>query len=223
MMRRSALVLVGCFALAGYARAQDVSVPAGALLAMRERLSLDSAQLARLRELEKAQSPALARTMAAFLRAEADVIESSRGEDLVKRRFALEARSRVAIDAEIARIKGEKESRAVLTPKQLADIPDGGTSSRRAMVWRDLVSPVSVAPPVIAVADSAEVRISVTPSYADIYLNGEKRGTGRKVLLLPIGIYELKFFAVGCTEVLQRIEIRKGPPLVLNQPLTCSK
>jgi hypothetical protein len=223
MTMRRLLPFIGIFVAASALRGQDVSVPAGALLAMRDRLSLDSSQSAKLKELERAQSEALAKTLAAFLRAEADVIDSRRGDDPARRRAALELRARIAIDAELARMKWEKDSRAVLTPRQQTDATDYLGPSRDAMVWRELVSPVSVSAPPPQVADSGEVRVSVTPNYADIYVNGEKRGTGRKVLILPVGKYEIRFFAVGCTEVVEHILVARGTPVVLHKPLTCSK
>jgi Spy/CpxP family protein refolding chaperone len=230
-VRRSALLLVTCLILASPAGAQDslaaATVPAAIALNLRQKLALTDSQVAKLREIERQQSAAFERTVAAFLRAEADVITAAQGDDPVVRRSALEKRAKVAIDADVARMKWDKDVRAVLTERQALSLSDwaGAAVARGAtpVLWQPLIAPVDLRAAVGQLVDSGEVRVSVSPNYADIYLNGDKRGTGRKVFLLPVGKYELKFHATGCTEVAQSIEIVKGPPIVISKSLTCSR
>src|SRR5690349_15162761 len=83
------------------AGAQDLSpltAPAERVLRLKSELVLDSAQVVKLRDLSRTQSASLSRATSAFLRAEADVVDASRSEDLVVRRAALERRSKAAID-----------------------------------------------------------------------------------------------------------------------------
>jgi hypothetical protein len=72
-------------------------------------------------------------------------------------------------------------------------------------------------------ADSGEVRITVQPTYADIWIDGDKRGTGRKIVMLPAGAHEVRMSAVGCTIAIDSVDVKKGPPAVLNRTLTCGK
>src|SRR5207248_3562809 len=91
-------------------------------------------------------------------------------------------------------------------------------------VWQAIVAP----PPLSRIVrqdqpDSVEVRMSVLPNYADIYLNGTKVGTGRKFLMLPVGRHELLFHAPGCTDIKVQISVEKGPPLLIPvQTLACT-
>ena len=221
------LLLIGCLIAAplGAQEATSSSTPAAILLNMREGLSLDSAQTRKLRDLEKLQSIALTATTAAFLRAEADVIEATRSDNPVARRNALEKRARVAIDAEVARMKWEKDARAILTPRQSADLPPNLWGMRHAhpTLWQALTTPLGLSAAATQQTDSGEVRISVTPNHADIYLNSEKRAAGRKFFVLPVGRYELKLHAVGCSEQVIQLEVTKGPPVIITRTLSCPK
>ena len=219
-MRRHLAYLAGCICLAAPLTAQDIArpVPAATALALTERLGLDSSQIVKLRDLEKAQSAALTKSVAALLRAEAEVVETSSGDDFVKRRSALEARSRAALDAELARLKWEKDARAVLKPRQLAELPPERPSS---MLWPAPLSAVNLGPAAPSFADSGEVRLTVTPSYADIFVNGEKRGSGRKFLPLPVGAHAVEFAAVGCEPKSVRVEVLKDKPTIVIESLTC--
>jgi hypothetical protein len=224
-MRPAAALLIGCL-LGAPLRAQEVPTsptPAAILLQMRDALGLDTAQMRRLRELERIQSVALARSTAAFLRAEADVVEMTRSDDPSARRNALERRARLAIDAEVARMKWEKDARALLTAGQNADLPANlwGLRGTPPALWQALTTPLNLSAPIALHVDSGEVRISVTPNYADIYLNGEKRATGRKFVVLPVGKYELKLHAVGCEELVVPLVVTKGPPVIITRRLTC--
>lgn len=203
-------------------------VPARSVLALREELHLSDAQVSRLKTLEALQVASLGRATAAFLRAEADLLDANRGEDIVLRRAALEKRSRIAIDGEIARLQAEKDSRAVLTADQRAKLvsvsPEPSTMSNDVAVWQSIVAP----PPLSRIvrradtADSVEVRMAVLPNYADIYLNGMKIGTGRKFVMLPVGRHELLYHAPGCTDIKLQITVEKGPPLLIPvQTLAC--
>jgi Spy/CpxP family protein refolding chaperone len=228
MPMRLPLTLLLAVTLAGGARAQEETasgpVPAGAVLALRSELGLDSAQVRKLEDLARAQRLALDKSVAAYLRSEADLLDASRSDDAAVRRIALERRSKVAIDAEVARVKAESDSRAVLTARQSASYAAlagraTGQAGTRAL-WQALVSPTALAA-IEERPDSGEVRISVTPNYVDIYLGDEKKGTGRKYLMLPVGRYQLRLFAVGCDELVVPVEVQKGPPVVVSRTLTC--
>jgi Spy/CpxP family protein refolding chaperone len=206
-------------------------VPARSILALRDDLQLSDAQLAKLKAFETTQIASLSRATAAFLRAEADLLDASRRDDVAAHRLALEKRAKIAIDAEVGRLQAEKDSRAVLTADQrakLVTISDslglGGVMSEVA-VWQSIVTPppltrvVHFAPPL----DSVEVRIAVMPIYADIYLDGLKIGSGRRFVRLAIGAHTLLYHAAGCTDITVPITVEKGPPLVVpRQTLTCS-
>lgn len=224
-MRVVALLLLSGSLLAPPIAAQE---PSPALLAsialqLRADLELDDAQAVKLRELARVQGAAHSRATAAFLRAEADVIDAARGDDLVVRRAALERRAKLAIDSEMARLRWEKDVRALLTATQNTTLTArlNQTPDRSRQLWQAIVEPLPIVVPAGQPADSGEVRISVTPNYADIYLDGVKHGAGRKFFVLPVGKYELKFHAVGCSEIALPIEIVKGPPIVITQSLTC--
>ena len=229
-MPRRLSLLIGLVCLAATARAQDAvpaPVPASILLGLREPLSLDSKQVKRLRDLESVQVAALSKTNALFLRAEADVVEASAGADPVVRRAALEKRAKIAIDAEIARLKWEKDARAILTAKQSEELPASISAvaprGSSPILWRPLVGPLGLSVPSASTVDSGEVRISVTPNYADIYVDGEKRGTGRRFVILPVGSHEVQLSAVNCDRMTLRVDVIKQPPMVLTQTLTCRK
>jgi Spy/CpxP family protein refolding chaperone len=206
-------------------------VPARSILALRDDLQLTEAQVSKLRSLETTQLALLSRETAAFLRAEADLLDAIRRDDLAVRRLTLEKRARVAIDAEVARLQTEKDARAVLTADQRAKLaalgePQGSGVSREVAVWQSIVAQppltraLHFAPPL----DSTEVRISVMPIYADIYLDGIKIGSGRRFVKLAIGQHVLLYHAAGCTDVTLPILIEKGPPIVVpRQTLTCSR
>lgn len=230
-MRRISLLL-GLQCLLSAAGAQEPPVPsivpASAVLYYRTELALTDSQVAKLEALAGAQTAALSKATAAYLRAEADLIDAARGEDLVLRRSALEKRSKLAIDGEITRLKSEKEARAVLTASQRTALsalearPQNVARTRaQAGLWQGVVGPTPVAFLAEPRTDSGEIRVSVIPNYADIYIDGEKRGVGRKYLQLPVGTYELKLHAVGCVAVIVPITVEKGPPSVVSHTLSC--
>ena len=209
--------------------AETGPAPAGAILTFRRELELSETQIAKLQALAQAQATALSRATSAYLRAEADLIDASRGEDLVVRRAALTKRATVAIEAEIARLKSEKDSRAILTPKQagvLLALPgpaSGDAKPARVALWQAIVTATTLTA-FAGEPDSAEVRLGVTPNHADIYIAGVKLGTGRKFVMLPVGRHEIQFHAAGCQDVVLPIAVIKGPPIVVpTQTLTCGK
>ncbi len=237
-MRRSGIA-IALFATAAGAQdsltksqpAYDPPIPARSILALQEKLELSDAQVSKLRALERTQVASLSRATAAFLRAEADLLDAGRRDDIALYRVALERRSKVAIDAEIVRLQSEKDSRAVLTADQrltigtVAESREVAGMPNEVTVWQSIVAPppltrtVHVAP----VLDSAEVRISVMPIYADIYVDDIKIGSGRHFVRLPIGQHMLLYHAAGCTDVSVPISVVKGPPIVApRQTLACS-
>jgi hypothetical protein len=206
-------------------------VPAQAILALRDDLQLTESQISKLTTLATTQLAALSRATAAFLRADADLLDASRADDLVIHRLALEKRAKIAIDAEVARLQAQKNASALLTDQQrtkLAEVTrpqQAGWVASDATVWQPLVSPprlsrVRPAEPV----DSGEIRVSVSPSYAEIYLDGQMIGLGRKFTRLPVGSHELRLQAPGCTEVKMTIQVEKSSvQLIPPQKLICSQ
>src|SRR5215208_2361955 len=122
MRRRISLLLFLLVTPSAPAIAQNVApivAPADRILKIRAELKLDSAQMAKLRELGRSQSSALTKATSTYLRAEADLLEASRAPAIGPRRAAMEKRSKAAIEGEMVRLSAEKEARAILTAKQL--------------------------------------------------------------------------------------------------------
>src|SRR5207247_543524 len=127
------------------------------------------------------QVAGLAKFTAAYLRADADLLDASRKDDIAIRRLALEKRAKIAIDAEVARLQAEKDSRAVLSADQKAklevilDIGEPGMKGKRQALWTPLVAPATLGGLNYALLDSAAVpsdsnlvRFRVIPSFAEI-------------------------------------------------------
>jgi hypothetical protein len=76
-----------------------------------------------------------------------------------------------------------------------------------------------------APTDSVEVRVIVTPAYADIYLDDKKQGTGKWFRPVPVGTHTIKMQATGCTPAIQTIVLAKGDQAkIVNQTLQgCSQ
>ena len=227
MMRRCLALAVGAALTAG-AQSAPV-VPARAMLAVRDDLQLSTAQIARLRSLEAAQTATMNRATAAYLRAEADLLDAIRLDSLPLRRAALERRAKVAIDAEMARLQADREARAVLLQEQrdkLATLPRQSEALvvlKESAIWDALVAPPPATRLSPVVVDSAEVRITVTPTWADIYIDSTKVGTGKKFLWLPVGGHSVLVHAVGCKDALVNITVEKGPAMIVTQTLNCSE
>ena len=115
------------------------------------------------------------------------------------------------------KLSAAKQSQAL--PPSIAAAAPRGT---KPILWRPLVAPLSLTIPVEAV-DSGEVRISVTPNYADIYIDGEKRGTGRRFMFLPVGDHEVLLSAAGCERKTVRVAVIKNGPTLVSQTLTCTQ
>lgn len=93
--------------------------PAAQLLRLRSSLNLSDEQVQRLETLQKAGSPSLNR--ADMLRAQADLLEATRGEvNLAAARKAMDRMSSLRNDQAIAALKARQDARAVLTPDQKA-------------------------------------------------------------------------------------------------------
>ena len=225
--------LLGLMILAGHsARAQETGIsfesPADRILRFRSELALDSAQVLKLRELAKSQVPALTKATAAFLRAEADLLDATRNPDLAIRRVAMEKRARVAIDGEMIRLRAERDTRAVLTSRQVelvpivtASAPDEGRERTHAL-WESQVSPLPLNAISLAIPDSGNVRITVEPLTTEIYVGDRLAGQGRLAARLPLGAHTLKFRTPACMETVQ-VTITKGPPAILTHKMGCSK
>jgi hypothetical protein len=70
--------------------------------------------------------------------------------------------------------------------------------------------------------DSNEVRFSVSPTYADVYVDGTKVGSGRVRTRLPVGPHQVRYFAQGCTAEEIPISVQKGEPQIIpSRTLTC--
>jgi Spy/CpxP family protein refolding chaperone len=232
MRQRVILVVLLLMCVASLSAAQDVPapaiVPAERLLQLRAELSLDDAQAEKLGALAKVQAAAIAKVAAAYLRAEADLIDAARNEDLAVRRVALERRAKAAIDAEMIRLRAEKDARALLTPKQAGLLPSTlssyGTEMtpvRTSAIWGSLVAPQSLIVPV-AESDSVETRIVVSPLTAQIYIGDRLVGSGRSLVRLPVGQHILKFRTPACLEQMV-IVVAKGPQSPVTHTMACSR
>jgi hypothetical protein len=232
-MRYRALMAVVCLCCSSApAIGQDVStaaiIPAERILRLRGELELDSVQIGKLRDLEKLQAAAVSKVAAVYLRAEADLLDAMRSDDLVIRRLALEKRSKAAIDAELIRLKADKDARALLSAKQngalglLVSVPTGALhDNRRASLWESLVTPVGFVS-LIAEPDSAEIRIAADPLGAEIYLADRLVGYGRVAARLPVGAHTVKFRTPSCTESVV-VTVVKGPPAMVTHKMACSR
>ena len=232
-MRRRAWLLAGLLLLGGPgARAQEATIaslqaPAERVLRFRSDLRLDSIQVRKLGELAKLQVAALTKATSAFLRAEADLLDAMRSDDLAIRRTALEKRARMAIDAEMIRLRAEKDTRAVLTEMQadLAPILFMEMQERRERthpLWESQVAPLPLNASPFVVPDSGNARIAVDPLTAEIYVGDSLAGTGRLAMRLPLGQHTLKFRTPACVEVVQ-VTIVKGPPATVAHKMACMK
>ena len=205
-----------------------MTAPADRVLRLKSELGLDSAQVVKLRDLSRTQATSLSRATSAFLRAEADVVDASRTEDLVVRRAALERRSKAAIDGEMTRLRSEKETAALLTAKQkellgiLAATTASDSGARYRAVWESQVAPLPLYATALAVPDSANVRVTVDPLIAEIYIADKLVGFGRLTTQLPVGRHTIKFRTPACVEE-RVVEVTKGPPTVVNHKMGCEK
>jgi Spy/CpxP family protein refolding chaperone len=205
-------------------------VPAQSILDLRDSLQLSDAQLLKLRALARTQTTSLAHMTASYLRADADLLDASRRDDIAVRRLALEKRARIGIDGEIARLQGERDARALLTLAQrdhLQAMADRAETQPRGMpsaVWTPLVTPSALAYRFdrdSVVRDSGQVRLKVTPSYAEILIDGITIGTNFKQVTWAVGVHTVTFRAPGCGKPIeQQITVLKGqlqivPPIVI--------
>lgn len=204
-----------------------VVAPADRILKVRLELSLDTAQLLKLRDLGRSQGAALARATSNYLRAEADLLETSRGSDMGARKSAMEKRSKAAIDGEMLRLAAEKEARAVLTPKQatlldivLTESDDAGARSRA--IWESQVEPLPLHAIPFAAPDSGTLRIAVSPLTAEIFIGDRSMGFGRVQIRLPLGSHTLKFRTPGCTDT-RVVLLAKGPQEAITHRMSCVK
>ncbi|HJQ22077.1 MAG TPA: serine/threonine-protein kinase [Gemmatimonadaceae bacterium] len=74
----------------------------------------------------------------------------------------------------------------------------------------------------IAPRDSSEVRLGVTPPYADILIDGTKIGSGRAVRKLTVGPHTVRYTAPNCDAEDRSITVNKGELLIVpNLSLNC--
>ena len=230
MRRRTCLMLFLLVTAPALAVAQSVApfaAPADRILKVRVELKLDSAQMLKLRELGRSQSEALARATANYLRAEAALLESSRGSDFGARRSAMEKRSKAAIEGEMLRLAAEKEARAVLSARQgdLLDIiltESEDSSARHRPIWDSQTAPLPLTAVPFAVADSETVRIAVTPLTSEIFIDNQSAGFGRVAVRLPVGAHMLKFRSPSCTDT-KPIVVAKGDRAPVAHRMSCAR
>ena len=206
------------------------AIPAQWILDVREELQLTDVQVGKLQALARTQTGSLSRVTAAYLRAEADLLDASRTDDLAARRLALEKRAKVGIDAEISRLQWEKDSRLLLTGEQRAkvqaivDRTDSPRQDSRVAIWMPLVSPIPLTRRLDAAArdsaagrDSNQVRFKVNPSYAEIFVDNTLVGTNFKQIWVTVGSHKVRFAAPGCgVAIEQTIDVAKtGQTLIL--------
>ena len=227
-MRRGIAGLFLLVTLGSVAGAQNVTPvvsPAERILSLRSALRLDTAQTTRLRELARGQMTALGKATTAFLRAEADLVDASRGSDASVRRTAIEKRSRAAIDGEMIRLSADKEARAILTSNQLnmldlllTEADDASMRSRP--IWDSQVAPIPLNAVPFATPDSGNIRIAVTPLTTEIWIGDRSVGFGRVAMRLPVGSYMLRFRGTGCIDSLA-VRIEKGPRPAITHRMSC--
>jgi hypothetical protein len=230
MRRHIALMLFLLVTPPAFASAQSVApaaAPADRILKVRVELKLDTAQMLKLRDLGRSQGTALARATSNYLRAEADLLEASRGSELGARRSAMEKRAKAAIEGEMVRLAAEKEARAVLTARQvdLLDIiltESEDASTRNRPIWDSQTAPLPLTAVPFAVADSETVRITVQPLTSEIFIDNRPAGFGRVMVHLPIGAHMLKFRSPSCVDTMT-IAVAKGDRNPVAHRMSCGR
>jgi serine/threonine protein kinase len=77
-------------------------------------------------------------------------------------------------------------------------------------------TPVQSSRPAPRVAsEPSQVRIAANPLHVQILVNGERRGLGRVVVMLPEGSHTVRYQAVGCVAEEAVISVTSGQPLVV--------
>jgi hypothetical protein len=221
-------LLVTQGALAAGQTIAPLASPAERILRFRVDLRLDSTQTGRLRELARGQGDELARATSTFLRAEADLMDASRSNDLGTRRSAMEKRSKAAIEGEMTRLRAERDARALLTAKQVRSLDillaetanDPGVRTRP--IWASQVAPLPLAALAFVTADSGNVRIAVDPLTTEIFVGNRSAGFGRVALRLPVGNHTVKFRTAACIDTLV-VRIEMGPRPVITHKMSCQK
>ncbi len=95
--------------------------PAAHVLAMRQQFNLTDDQVKKLEAMKTAQQTALEPPRAAMLRAQADLMDATKGDgDLAAARKAMEKMAQVHIDHAMAMLKAHQDVRAILTTDQKA-------------------------------------------------------------------------------------------------------
>jgi len=116
----------------------------------------------------------------------------------------------------------------VLTAEQRAKVAsepaEPSAATNDVMVWQAVVAlpPLTRVVRLAAPLDSAEVRLSVMPIYADIYLDGIKIGSGRRFVKLAIGAHTLLYHARDAPMSAFRSSWKKDRRCVPRQTLTCN-
>ena len=72
-----------------------------------------------------------------------------------------------------------------------------------------------------AVADSGELRLTVTPNHAQIFVDEIQVGSGRKFFKTKIGTHVVRFSALECNPKTEPLLVKKNEPTVYNAVLTC--
>jgi hypothetical protein len=106
-----------------------------------------------------------------------------------------------------------------MTPDIIASAPTGaGTTASLAGAQQ---GPRGGANVPAAVADSGELRLTVTPNIADIWVDGVKVGTGRKFYTVRVGTHDVRFTSTACTTATVRLQVNKMEPTIHSQTLEC--
>lgn len=229
-MMRFCISLLSFLVVTHVAHAQKVVplvAPAERILKFRAALRLDTAQMEKLHDLVRDQNEALARAMSAFLHAEADLVDAGRSNDQGTRRSAMEKRSKAAIDAEMVRLRAEKDARGVLTGKQLMQLDiltteTDDASVRARPIWESQVAPLPLAAVPFVVADSETVRIAVEPLTSEIFIDNQSAGFGRVAVRLPVGSHMLKFRSPSCIDT-KSIVVAKGDRNPVAHRMSCAR
>jgi serine/threonine protein kinase len=109
-----------------------------------------------------------------------------------------------------------------MTAELVASAPAGGIINPGVNTPQQAGSRVNNDAPA-AVADVGDLRLTVSPNYVDIWVDGAKVGSGRKFLSVKVGGHDVRFFALNCTpqEKRIRLNVTKETPTIYNETMEC--
>ena len=100
-------------------------------------------------------------------------------------------------------------------------LTEAQTESRESFgaAWTPLITPSPIAfrfSRDSVPRDSGQLRLKVTPAFAEIYIDGIRIGTNFKQVMWPVGDHTIRFVAPGCGTVVEQIvNVMKGQLLIV--------